>query len=339
MPGMPAPTLVDTSGAMRIAWFHSPKCGTSFGTTLIHYANSSLPAGVAINSAPSNPDCMPMAQRNIFGISFMCDYPFDQWFNDRGAIFWEKPGGRFGGKANFADHTSISELLYARWSGHFVGLFRNPALRAESAYNYFGAREHYSREAYARRIRGSQTSMLTGQTRDGLDCFIPSTACLSTCTPGRNSSAMSAPQLPVHYGSLQSLLQRLDASHLGCAPQPNIEKALARLHDGFAFVGITEMYDLSVCLFHAMFGGACHPSEFSNVRLGRSHGALLPTAAFTAWGGLVDGDDWTVYAAALQIFFRQLRSFHVNEETCAALCPLNADRFGQYAQLFRRLRL
>ena len=44
---------------------------------------------------------------------------------------------------------------------------------------------------------------------------------------------------------------------------PNANKAISRLA-GFAFVGLTELYDLSICLFHAMHGGPCsmvHPMQ------------------------------------------------------------------------------
>lgn len=36
----------------------------------------------------------------------------------------------------------------------------------------------------------------------------------------------------------------------------------------FGFVGITEEWELSVCLFHAMFGGDCLPVEFPKDRAG-----------------------------------------------------------------------
>lgn len=31
-----------------LAWVHFPKCGSSFGNTLVHYANASLPAQVEV---------------------------------------------------------------------------------------------------------------------------------------------------------------------------------------------------------------------------------------------------------------------------------------------------
>ena len=40
------------------------------------------------------------------------------------------------------------------------------------------------------------------------------------------------------------------------------QEAAKRVHEGFAFVGIAEEWDLSVCLFHEMFGGDCHAWDF-----------------------------------------------------------------------------
>ena len=36
-----------------------------------------------------------------------------------------------------------------------------------------------------------------------------------------------------------------------------LELSLSRMRDQYAFVGLTEDYPLSVCLFKAMHGGAC----------------------------------------------------------------------------------
>ena len=40
----------------------------------------------------------------------------------------------------------------------------------------------------------------------------------------------------------------------------------------FQFVGLTEEWNRSVCLWHATFGGAEHPSELLNVRPGNRNG-------------------------------------------------------------------
>jgi hypothetical protein len=95
---------------------------------------------------------------------------------------------------------------------------------------------------------------------------------------------------------------------------------------------LTDLYDLSVCLFHAMHGGRCLPVEFTNTRPARDQ-ALLP-GSFTAWGGMVDGYDWRLYSEATRIFFERLQQYGVNEAKCLALCPEGGDRFVQYRDIF-----
>jgi len=46
-------------------------------------------------------------------------------------------------------------------------------------------------------------------------------------------------------------------------------KALRRLHHDLAFVGLTEEWDASVCLFHQMLGGHAREIEFLNYRAGK----------------------------------------------------------------------
>ncbi|CAE7388653.1 unnamed protein product, partial [Symbiodinium pilosum] len=42
--------------------------------------------------------------------------------------------------------------------------------------------------------------------------------------------------------------------------------AAVRLREGFAFVGISDEWDLSICLFHRIFGGECLASDFEDDR-------------------------------------------------------------------------
>ena len=46
----------------------------------------------------------------------------------------------------------------------------------------------------------------------------------------------------------------------------DLERAIGRVRNEFLFVGITEYYDESVCLFHRMFGGKIHEHELANLR-------------------------------------------------------------------------
>ena len=44
----------------------------------------------------------------------------------------------------------------------------------------------------------------------------------------------------------------------------HLKNAVRAIEYEFAFVGITERYDSSVCLFHAMYGGEPRAAEFLN---------------------------------------------------------------------------
>ncbi|CAJ1451940.1 unnamed protein product [Effrenium voratum] len=91
------------------------------------------------------------------------------------------------------------------------------------------------------------------------------------------------------------------------------EEAVRRV-SGFAFVGITEEWDLSVCLFHAMFGGSCHASEFENVRPGSK--ATENGYDTSVLEGFRDEFDGMVYQEALRIFRRNLLQHNVSLASC-----------------------
>ena len=94
-------------------------------------------------------------------------------------------------------------------------------------------------------------------------------------------------------------------------------RAIARLRHDAAFVGLAEHWDLSVCLFGAMFGGAFAPHAMlhnyrpRNERAARAE-ALLPE--------YVDELDDAVYAEGERIFAAQLRRYGpcVRGELCEA---------------------
>lgn len=46
----------------------------------------------------------------------------------------------------------------------------------------------------------------------------------------------------------------------------DLREALSRVRNEFAFIGITEYYTETVCLFHRMFGAPIHPHELQNLR-------------------------------------------------------------------------
>ena len=73
----------------------------------------------------------------------------------------------------------------------------------------------------------------------------------------------------------------------GCAAPPGggqptaaeTAKALDRLQRGFQYVGLTDDYALSVCLFHAKFGGARQQAERDGAPSACPRRGLLPASA------------------------------------------------------------
>jgi len=96
--------------------------------------------------------------------------------------------------------------------------------------------------------------------------------------------------------------------------------ALKRLWEGFAFVGLTDEWELSVCLFHAKFAGDCKAAEFSEVRLGVKRNSTHSGYDTTELRGFLDEMDGKLYKEATRIFKADLARYHVSEERCAEWC-------------------
>jgi len=61
----------------------------------------------------------------------------------------------------------------------------------------------------------------------------------------------------------------------------DLYEAKRRLTDSFAFIGLTDDWELSICLFHAEFGGDARNGEFHNTR----NTSLSPFATWKPSGG------------------------------------------------------
>ena len=251
----------------RLAWFHVPKAGSSFGTALAHYANESLPPDARIE--PCGPE---MGEHCLEERHFLSKYPMDTWFKD---VFWEKSG-------NFGGHWPITESAWRMYEGSFYGFFRHPAARSWSAYDHFAAQgvNGFSRltgQQYGERIRGTVTKMLAGQAT-GISCQSVTGSC-----------------------------ETLDL-------EPNRQLALQRMQ-GFAFVGLTEHWSLSICLFSVMTKTRCLESFFDNSRPSNTSHDLGPL------GKVHDDDDTAVYEVASARFWSDIKKYRISSDQCAKICP------------------
>ena len=198
-------------------------------------------------------------------------------------------------------HTSVTTSEYGQWRGSFVGMFRDPLQRALSAYLYFAYSDTrhcghlWTFARYFQRIKGTTVKQLAGQSTSGMECNILGRSLLH----GR-------------------WVQCREPSVLA----PNVTVAMDRLAGGFMFVGLTDLYNLSVCLFHSIVPSPCREYEFFNNNRGSLHSDHmvqhvlhnLPSA------NLTDEFDQPLYDAAQQRFWADVRQHKLTPKSCARLC-------------------
>lgn len=176
-------------------------------------------------------------------------------------------------------------LVYDQNKGHVVTFFRQPKKRLYSAWNY--GQHSWPRPTKAKTIQefasvvgGCQTRMLVrGDARRG----------------GAQGAAIcggkSENERPVSEEEKQLAIQRVNEMN---------------------FVGITEQYDLSLCLFHKIHGGQCLDREFSNTRKGKYRTTV----------GLEDFKDVDdpLYEVALAKFWSLMEKHGADRPSCEKLC-------------------
>jgi len=192
-------------------------------------------------------------------------------------------------------HKDINDADFDVLHGHFFSMFRKPSARSFSSFVYFNFQVYEESptpvvacddvqlnadpDAYKNGTKGLVTKMLAGQQHGG-QC----SACVKLCNSG----------------------------------EPDVQKALQRL-DGFQFIGITEHWELSMCLFHRMFDVPCQEDWFQN-----SH----PTT-YTQYTNVTledweyhyeDAADEAVYGKATEMFWKNILRYDVSDKTCRRTC-------------------
>eukprot|EP00927_Polykrikos_kofoidii_P010638 TRINITY_DN1447_c0_g1_i6.p1 TRINITY_DN1447_c0_g1~~TRINITY_DN1447_c0_g1_i6.p1 ORF type:complete len:374 (+),score=39.50 TRINITY_DN1447_c0_g1_i6:132-1124(+) len=264
----------------HIAWLHVMKCGSSFGTTLAHYANASLPETSHIPSGRNQADPEDTTREGLQGEPnfFRFKYPINKWFKN---VFRNPP--------NPGNHLPILDEEWDEWRNNWFGIFREPTSRALSAYNHFGEGKG-DMLAYTKKIRGQQASMLSA-----------------------GADGMSKIRCEFNQTDAPEECKRM--------VEPDVSLAIQRL-DGFAFVGILEEFDMSICLFHKMMGSECLAVEFLNTRKATYAGG---TNVQEEELKLIakQGDPWDepVYESALRRFWGDVRKYDLKPSVCREICP------------------
>eukprot|EP00439_Symbiodinium_sp_Y106_P084658 s1613_g26.t1 len=265
-------------GAEPLNWIHFPKCGSSLVNVIIH-----MPGFCPVLDNVTMSD-------EIQGWCFL-----NTWF-PQGCQQQCNTDYFLCGRP----HHPVGN--YSSQEGHLVGMFRDPDQRILSGYQGPFSRPTNNTDYRKVVIEG-------------------------VCDRAAMARVMSLPQRPIHEfaeswkgGMTYQLLAPSDAHIMDPTrrkmTREDAVEAARRVTEGFAFVGITEEWDLSMCLFHKTFGGTCRASDFVNTRptfSGKSAHTDYDTSELMGWH---DDIDEIVYAAALKVFHKNLILLNVSHDTC-----------------------
>lgn len=277
----------------RIRWLHLPKTGTSFMATLWNYGCGQIgfPLDIRVDQKAWY-DCP-----SCYDIALRERFPWRDYCD--GEVILEK------GCSDGCGH----EPFRPRDQGKsVVAFFRKPSQRLLSAYHDLLHSVGFGRFEY--KIL-KQTSSLGGAA-----AYVRFPG-IAGCTARMLTGADCADPSPV----------RSNATFDG--GKSVLESALLAL-EKLEFVGLTERWDESICLFHRMFGGRIHPGEFKNFHSTDQKKKPKPVYDEQPLHGFKDAVDERIYEAAVQRFERDLKQHVPSQES---VCADIKHKMQLYAEL------
>mmetsp|Transcript_29714 Transcript_29714/g.85045 ORF Transcript_29714/g.85045 Transcript_29714/m.85045 type:complete len:377 (-) Transcript_29714:7-1137(-) len=265
---------------LPVGWLHAPKAGTSFVNTLIH-----LP-GVC----PDVPEDLTVSKKTYPNASWCWTKAFREDYN----VPETCPGllDAQWGHQGLKSHRHYKELL-----GKYMMMVRQPEQRLIAAYHdLLGS------------VRREDSDEILNEARSwgGLE---------SKTIPTLAEWGASA------RGCVVKMLTRTGYQ---CGPVPGpptweeVDEAKRMLHDDFSFLGLTDDWALSICLFSAMFDVPCHASQMEDTRSSRKDNSIWYSVE--ELGGITDPYDGVVYNETLKIFNARLKKHNVTEAWCRETC-------------------
>lgn len=209
-----------------LGWLHIPKTGTSFVNTMLRWGCPQLPVKFFVRPRRERPANLSLPYEAMISWDWL-------FGSEEGHAWLRRECGRR--LTRIDDRTGMRKYAVAMHAalrrneaGCTAALFRNPGQRTMS--NYLHVAYHY------------KTDRMASQS---LQEFVRKT---------RFHSQQAKLLLGRHYRD-ERIVSGREARYAGRMV----------IHD-LAFVGLTERFELSVRLFHAMFGGIPHRAQFANVR-------------------------------------------------------------------------
>jgi len=194
----------------------------------------------------------------------------------------------------FGDHSGIGLIYSQHVQGRGMVILRQPEQRLLSAYSDSHhswplaclGRDPTDEVEFASVVGGCMTKMMTR----------------SSVSYGYGTSAGNVKQGVSSCGDPNPVTAE------------ELTRAVSQLQ-GFAFVGLLENYSLSICLFHAMFGGDCHQQE-----LDLTHSSNISEYDTSVLQGWTDVDDRILYAEGRRMFLGHLELYSVTDTSCVTTC-------------------
>jgi hypothetical protein len=234
---------------------------------------------------------------------FMTRFPVAQFF--RGTSFWPMANDDWG------DHSIVDARTFAEFNGSFYGMFRHPDRSLPSNYLRMLTFPIGSPQTCLRSMGVNVTAQHTTQRLRNLSYDTSRQALLAYAAHRQGHTTMMLAGQRVQGWSACPARRR---------PTPKLALALSRL-DGFRFVGLTDDWELSTCLFHAMHGRRpCKSAELVNTRP-TAHGTHTADVAQREFArrGFRDHADEALFLAARERFHRDLRAWNVTRALCVEL--------------------
>lgn len=275
---------------MPIFYLHFPKCGSSWAPVLGNFAVSDKrPKGGHQVGSPDAGGAVYLPLRNDAQENCTDRVPSS---DDETTKINSACRNRFSDDVCFLRFQSNHEPLKCpELAPHVSAMFRDPVARVLSGYNHIDGNGYHHDCVTHENITMEEYARCVGN-------------CSTNMLTGNQCGQWGKP--------------RLDAA----AEADRVNRAVA-LVEKLGFVGLTGEWPLSVCLFHAMYGGECLPESFVNSRKGKYIQAEeLPDV------GPALGSDLRVYQEARRVFDLRLKQYGVTMDLCRnKICAQSRDRF------------
>lgn len=260
----------------RMYWIHFPKAGTSFANTILHYCCPGLAGDTAIPSFSS----LSETQKLIYTGSLVELFLVEQNIGSDGKLSLSSEKCRrdsYRSDRQITSHFPVASNS-ANLSGA-VAMFRNPITRILSAF-------HHNLHSF-RMGPGSNRKMRNK---------------VKSVEDFANWPGISGCQTKMMLGQFCG---KSFTKHVPDVPQEKIKEAVEKVKK-FSFVGLTEYWNLSICLFHAQFGGEISSTEFENSRMGVYTHTQSSTDDIK---DVKDSVDEVIYKEALRVFVQRLEKY------------------------------